>query len=190
MWPVVDILSDHLEGLRIEVADSGTYTHYVENDLVDFQHGKDMRTTQFVGLPLGLLELERIQHCLGHVVFFDRLLLGGGVIIDDDELVPEEVQLSTHDGGEVIVEAENGARPHDGSVGEGLAYNLFTLRLGLEVQRGRVVICAGSREVDEAMHSMFRAGLGDAFSHLDIDELKILFLLEFVARAEQVDDYV
>ena len=44
--------------------------------------------------------------------------------------------------------------------------------------------------MDESVNSVLGAGLGDAFCHLDIDELEILPLLQLVSGAEQVDDHV
>ena len=44
--------------------------------------------------------------------------------------------------------------------------------------------------MDESVNSVLGARLGDAFCHLDIDELEILPLLQLVPGAEQVDDHV
>jgi hypothetical protein len=144
MGPVVDVLADELHGLGVEVRDFGTNAHDVKHDFVYLQRGKDVRTTQFVGLSLSLLEFQGVEHCLSHIVLLNGLLLCGGIVVNDDELVPEEVELSSDNGSEVIVEAEHWARAHDGDVGESLLDDGFSFELGLEVEGRGVGLCAGS----------------------------------------------
>lgn len=190
MGPVVDVLADDLHGLRVQVGDFGPHPHDVEHDFVAVEQGKHVGSSQLIGPSLGLLQLKGVEDSLGHVVLLDWLFLGGAVVVHDDELVPEEVELSTDQRGEVIGEAEDGAGTHDGGVGEGLPHYLLTLELGLEVQRGRVGIGSSSGEVDEPMDSVLSAGLGDSLCYLNIDELKVLPLLELMPGTEQVDHHV
>lgn len=140
MGPVVDVLADDLHRFRVHVGDFGSHFHDVEHDLVAIKQGEHVWSSQFIGLSLGLLQLKGVEDSLGHVVFLDWLFLGSAVVIYNDELVPEEVELSAYQRGEVIIEAEDGAGTHDGHIGEGLPHYLLTVELGLEVQGGRVGI--------------------------------------------------
>lgn len=177
MGPIVDVLAYDFEGFWVEICDGGTDAHDVEHDFVDFEHGKDMRASEFVGFALGFLEFEGIKDCLCYIVFLDGLFLSCGVIVYNDEFVPEEVELSANDRGEVVVETEYRARTHDGHIGESLAHYFLCLSLGLEIEGGGVRVSSCSGEVNEAVHSVLSTSLGNAFCHLDIDELKIFPLL-------------
>lgn len=188
MRPVVDVLSDYLEGGGVQVADSRSHLQDVEHDLVDLQHRKDVRTSQFVGLALRLLQLESVEHALCHIVLADGLLFSSAVVVNDNELVPEEIELPSDDGGEVIIEAVDGAGTHDGDVGESLADDGLSLILGLVVDGSGVRSGTRSGEVDESMDSVLGAGVGNPFGNFNVDELKVLAFFEFMSGAEQVDD--
>lgn len=49
------MLADYLQGLGVHVGDSWPDLHYVEDDLVDLQHGEHVRPAELVGLALGFL---------------------------------------------------------------------------------------------------------------------------------------
>lgn len=127
---------------------------------------------------------------MSDIVVTDRLLKGFAVVIDGHEFVPEEVELSSDDGGKVIVESEDRARPKDGGVGEYLFNSLLSFVLGPEVNGGGVWVSAGSGEVNESVNSLLDAGMGDSLWKFDIDELKVLLLFDFVSGAEEIDDHI
>ena len=118
------------------------------------------------------------------------MFAGAAVVEYGHEMVPEEVDLAADDGREVVVEPEHWAGSDYGCVGEGLAYDGLALPLGREVQGLRASLGTGCREVDESVNAEFGAGFGDAFGYLNVDELEVFSLFEFVSWSKKIDGYV
>lgn len=188
--PVVHVFCHLHCPLSIDVSELGIHIHHVEQDLVDLKHSKHVRATEFEGFSLSIFKLQSIQNGKGDVNLLNRLFQSRAIIVDSYEMVPEETALPDNHMGKGIVLSIDGARSEDGRIWESDLDCLFSMPFGLEIERGRVGISSGSREMDEPHDSLFRASLGNPLSNVNIHILEILLLLKLSPRPNQINNNI
>ena len=143
-----------------------------------------MWSTQLVSATFALLQLQSVQHAFSYIVLADRLFASRTVIVDRNEFVPSEVDLTTNQGGEVVIQAENWTRSHDGCTWEGSSYCFLSFCLGFVVKTRRILVGSSCTEMDEAMDAVLGTCLGYPLWHLDVDPLEIFYFFYFVSGTQ------
>ena len=149
-----------------------------------------MRTTQFICFSFAFFEFQSIQNTLCNIIISNGLFFSCAIIIDRHKFVPEEVDLSSNNWSEVIIQTENWARSEDGYIREGLSNDVFSFVLSLKVKRWRIGFCSCCREMNQSMDSMFCTSLSNTFWDFNIDKLKIFSSFYFMSGTKKIYNYI